>query len=391
MTERFSADLLPLVRPIDFVIEDPDNAKLHPDESVDGIAASLKEFGQYKPVVFWYPSGCGAPVVKAGNGTLRAAKKLGWKRLAMTEFKGTEREAKTIAILDNKLPELAPWNMDVLAAQVAELGMADVPSWSAPEIKWDAPAAVTPADTGTGPVIDVVGVPVGPPAPPPKTPSTRVSPGDIWILTGPNGEESRLMCGDPKNPRVIRELCGMARPPLRRMVVAPDDRVGWWVIPENSKRFVDLGLWWPGWSPFSNALLGEVARAGWARIDLMRITHDADMSWLYEGALVSEKSYTLLASAGVEKSVFQHPYSALVAVHARMRTQEKADAEYIQRIVIGLLEPGEIFLDLDGGSGSFLGCMKCGRICFGMLASPEECDSVLETAEQVAGRKADKI
>ena len=69
---------------------------------------------------------------------------------------------------------------------------------------------------------------------------------------------------------------------------------------------------------------------------------------------------------------------------------QKDDGEHIRSIVLGVLSPGEIFLDTDGGSGSFIGCMNTGRVCFMVLASPEECDSVLEKVEQFTGRKAEK-
>jgi hypothetical protein len=385
--ERFSSDLLPLVRPIDFAIEDPDNAKLHPDESVDAIASSLAAYGQYKPVVFWMRDG--VPIVKAGNGTLRAAKKLGWERLAMTEFKGTERDAKTIALLDNKIPELAPWNPTVLAAQVAELGK-DLPVWAPAEAKWEAAPVVAE-------FVPPVYVPptIPPPAPATAVPQggTRTRPGDMWVFEaqreGGGTNEHRLMCGDPKNRRVVSELCGTARPPLRRVVVAPDECASWWTQLGRTLPLARTAPW-PGWAVLAKAFQGELARAGWVEDDVVRITHETDLSWLQGGVRVSEKAYELLQAAGADKGAFQHPYAALATLWSTMKAKEHEDTLYLEPAIQQVLEPNEVFLDCDGGSGSFLACMSNGRICYEIVVSPADCDIVLATVERFTGKKGTK-
>lgn len=392
MTERFSKDLLSLVKLIDFAIEDPDNAKLHPDESVDGIAASLQTYGQYKPVVYWIKNG--RPVIKMGNGTWLAAKKLGWKKLAMSEFEGTEHAAMSAALLDNKLPELAPWNPDVVTAQVAVLGLDGKGiEWNAPDIQWEAPPE-TVTGTAEAPVIDVVATPVTRPAPVTATvmPSTRVKHGAVWIMTSKEGgDEHRLMCGDPKNPRVIRELCGTQWPAVRRITVPPDERARWWLSPGRGHGDVD-SMNWPGWAGLSGALSGEIHTAGWNIDDLIRISHRPQaevLSW-FSGVMIPEDAYRAIQEAGVVRNAFQHPYLHLANYHALLRATEKADAEHVRSIILGTMSPGEILLDTDGGSGSFIGCMNSDRICFMVLASAEECDSVLEQVEQFTQRKAEK-
>jgi hypothetical protein len=389
--ERFSKDLLPLVKPIDFAIEDPYNAKLHPDESVDGIAASLEAYGQYKPVVYWVKND--RPVIKMGNGTFRAAKKLGWRTLAMSEFEGTECEAMGAALLDNKLPELAPWNPDVLASQVAALELDGKGiEWSAPEIQWEAPPE-TVTGPAEAPVIDVVATPVIRPTPAAApVSSTRVKHGEIWIMTAKEGgDEHRLMCGDPKNPRVIRELCGTQWPAVRRIPVPPDERARWWLSPGRSHGDAD-SMNWPGWAGLSGALSGELHNAGWNIHDLIRISHRPQaevLSW-FSGVMIPEDAYRAIQEAGVARNAFQHPYLHLANYHALLRATEKADSEHVRSIVLGTMSPGEILLDTDGGSGSFIGCMNSDRVCFMVLASAEECDNVLEQVEQFTGRKSEK-
>ena len=53
---------------------DPTNARRHDSKNLASIEGSLRLFGQRKPIVV-----TGANVVVAGNGTLEAAKSLGWE------------------------------------------------------------------------------------------------------------------------------------------------------------------------------------------------------------------------------------------------------------------------------------------------------------------------
>jgi ParB-like chromosome segregation protein Spo0J len=57
-------------------------------------------------------------IVRAGNGTLEAARRLGWDSIdcVKTDLKGSD--AIAYAIADNRTSELAEWNSDVLAAQL---------------------------------------------------------------------------------------------------------------------------------------------------------------------------------------------------------------------------------------------------------------------------------
>ena len=58
--------------PIDSLTPDPANVRRHPDNNLEAIKASLKRFGQQKPIVV-----DSADVIRAGNGTWAAAKALG--------------------------------------------------------------------------------------------------------------------------------------------------------------------------------------------------------------------------------------------------------------------------------------------------------------------------
>lgn len=101
---------------IDTLVHDPDNARTHSSRNLQAIAASLKKFGQRRPLVVH------GDTVIAGNGTLTAAKELGWKKIAVTQVPEdwTVDEARAYAITDNRTAELADWDGEVLLATLQE-------------------------------------------------------------------------------------------------------------------------------------------------------------------------------------------------------------------------------------------------------------------------------
>jgi len=104
--------------PISQLQSDPDNARKHSKRNLDSIAGSLKRFGQRKPIVV-----TNGNIVIAGNGTLEAAKQLGWSEIviARTPLDWTYEHARAYALADNRTAELAEWDNDKLALQLIEL------------------------------------------------------------------------------------------------------------------------------------------------------------------------------------------------------------------------------------------------------------------------------
>lgn len=103
--------------PISELLTDENNARLHSGRNIEVIANSLKMFGQRKPIVVHNG------VILAGNGTLEAAKTLGWEEITITEVPENwdTETAKAYAIADNRTAELAEWNEDTLIKQLLEL------------------------------------------------------------------------------------------------------------------------------------------------------------------------------------------------------------------------------------------------------------------------------
>jgi len=102
---------------------DPNNARKHSKRNLDAIKESLSKFGQRKPIVVHNG------VVIAGNGTLEAAKTLGWKEIGVSVCPDDwdSDTAKAYALADNRSSELAEWDDTILANQLLDLS----------ELGWD--------------------------------------------------------------------------------------------------------------------------------------------------------------------------------------------------------------------------------------------------------------
>lgn len=106
--------------PVTSIKADPENARLHPERNLDAIVASLKQFGQQKPIVLTT-----AGVVLAGNGMLAAATRLDWKHIAAVKTNLKGQKGKAFALADNRTSDLSEFDDELLAEQLAELDDAD--------------------------------------------------------------------------------------------------------------------------------------------------------------------------------------------------------------------------------------------------------------------------
>jgi hypothetical protein len=106
--------------PVDSLHLDPANARRHPERNVEAIRSALARFGQQTPLVI-----DGDNIVRKGNGTLLAARALGWEMIDVhrTWLKGSE--ATAYAIADNRTSELAEWDDIALAETLRALQSED--------------------------------------------------------------------------------------------------------------------------------------------------------------------------------------------------------------------------------------------------------------------------
>jgi len=105
---------------IDELIFDPANVRTHDNKNLDAIKGSLAKFGQQKPIVI-----TAGGVVVAGNGTLAAAKALGWQSLNVVRTALEGSDATAYAIADNRTADLAKWDDGALVEILSALQIED--------------------------------------------------------------------------------------------------------------------------------------------------------------------------------------------------------------------------------------------------------------------------
>lgn len=96
--------------------EDPANARLHPDENLADIRASLKEFGQVEPLVILKSTG----KIIGGNGRYKVMRELGWNECDVAYVEMDNAKATALGIALNRAGERATWDKDALDKLLAE-------------------------------------------------------------------------------------------------------------------------------------------------------------------------------------------------------------------------------------------------------------------------------
>lgn len=110
------------------LIPDPENAMGHPDEEILALMASLAQFGQQIPIVIDQNR-----IVRKGNATLEAAKRLGWEEIQYVQTDLMGVDAMAFAIVDNKTGKMSQWNANTLNIQLHALQQQ---GWDLKNIGW---------------------------------------------------------------------------------------------------------------------------------------------------------------------------------------------------------------------------------------------------------------
>jgi hypothetical protein len=84
---------------------------------VDAVAASLEAHGQFRALVVQADT----MTVLAGNHTLQGMAQLGWADALCHLIECDEREARQIALADNRIPELGGYDHEALVTMLADL------------------------------------------------------------------------------------------------------------------------------------------------------------------------------------------------------------------------------------------------------------------------------
>jgi DNA modification methylase len=165
---------------VDKLIPYVNNAKKHTEEQVTKIASSIREFGFLSPVLIDKEFN-----IIAGHGRVMAAKKLDIKEVPCVFVEGlTDEQRKAYILADNRLGELAEWDMDLVTSELEMLldndFDIDLTGFELPEEQEETEIKE-----------DEV----------PEEVETRCKHGDLWKLGG-----HRLICGDSTDINVIDRL-----------------------------------------------------------------------------------------------------------------------------------------------------------------------------------------
>lgn len=162
------------------LLREYDNNPRNNDGAVDAVAASIREFGFKVPVIV-----DGDNVIVAGHTRVKAARKLGMSAVpCIIADDLTPEQIKAFRLADNKVGELAGWEIEKLGKELSEIDM-DMSVFGFDAVEFEEFSEVCEDEI---PDVDEEGDPI-----------TKL--GDIWQLG-----RHRLMCGDSTSVESVAVL-----------------------------------------------------------------------------------------------------------------------------------------------------------------------------------------
>ena len=191
------SDLVPYAR----------NARTHPPEQIDQIAASMERFGFTIPMLVAEDG-----TIIAGHGRLMAAAQLGMAEVPVMVARGwSDEDRRLYTLADNRLAETSEWDPETLKIELDELAALGVEDdlsmigFSDEDLKGILPAALLETSGGLTDPDDV-------PDADEDDPVSRA--GDVWLLGN-----HRIVCGSSTDPETVALVLAGATPHL--MVTDP--------------------------------------------------------------------------------------------------------------------------------------------------------------------------
>ena len=406
---------------------DPENARQHDEKNLKAIEGSLTQFGQRKPIVITE-----ANVIVAGNGTVTAAKNLGWENIEAVRVPAdwSKDQVKAFAIADNRTAELANWDDKVLHAQLAELEQAGFEISQFGFELADIPILDIETFEDVAPEI-------------PEQPDSEL--GNVYALG-----KHRLVCGDSTKADVLRAAldgnladCVFTDPPYNvayeggtkdKLTIKNDDMddaqfdqflFGFYSAAlENTKAGGPIYVCYPG-EHISNGAFGvQMAKAGWLVKQVLIWAKDSlvlsrqDYNWQHEAILYGWKP-------GAAHSWYG-PFTNTTVIQQEKRDWQKATKQELLEFITNSFETtsviqekrprrndihptmkpialvskmlknscasGNLVLDPFAGSGSTLiACEQLGLRAALVELDPKYCDVIIQRWETLTGLKAELV
>lgn len=355
------------------------NPRRNDGEPVDRVAKSIQRFGFGAPIV----ARAQDRRIIAGHTRWKAAKQLGMTQVPVRFLPVDEAEAAALALADNKLTEITPWDDEALADVLRDLDAQSVDldglGWSAEEID----ALLAGGEEEAKPETEE------PPAPDDGPPDSQ--PGMVYEL-GPH----RLACGDSTKAETWAALMGGAT--VSACVTDPPYGTSQPGVPHDTPE--EHG-------PICRGVLGAMPLRGvcvafascrtfpvW--LDSIREAgHEFHrMLWLYKQAQmgnpwrgwIMKSECALVSSHGEASWNDHHPYAhdcyMLASVTGEVDPQigwhgSIKPIAVIRDIVQRVSRDGQIVSDPFGGSGTTLiACAMTGRVARLIELDPRYCDVI---------------
>lgn len=173
--------------PTDELVPYAGNAKIHTDEQVEQIAASIEQFGFDDPVGVWHDAE-GNPVIVEGHGRILAAKRLGIEQVPTISLDHLSDEQRRAYVhVHNQTTLTSGFDLEALQQELAAL----------PEFDWGA------FGFDLGDVLEELPAAFDEEEVPEPPAEPRTKPGDLWQLG-----RHRLLCGDSTDPEQVARLMG---------------------------------------------------------------------------------------------------------------------------------------------------------------------------------------
>lgn len=357
------------------------------DEAVDAVASSIASFGFNVPCVIDSHN-----VLITGHTRLKAAKKLGLKTVpCICADSLTPAQVKAYRLADNKVSELASWDMSLLESELAQLDdlQFDMTPFGFEEI----------SDDESSEESDVL-----PEMESDSEPVSRL--GDVWQLG-----RHRLMCGDATSYDDVMtltqgesiDLC-LTDPPYGISVVGTDKTVGNKdfsickhgayrpIISDDStdtaqnaylvvKEIADRLILWGG-NYFLDFLPPSDSWLIWdKRCDsgIVNTYADGEMAW---------------CSFHTPVRIYHQLWNGMIreGEHDKRVHPTQKPIKMLSDILRDFTESQSKVLDVFGGSGSTLiACEQTDRQCYIMELDPHYCDVIIKRWETETGLEAVKL
>lgn len=382
------------------------------DQAVGAVAESIRQFGFRQPIVVDAQG-----VIIAGHTRLKAAQLLGLPKVPVHVAKElTPEQVRALRIADNKLHELAQWDVGILASELEGLVGMEALGFEEDELKEiafgrDAQQGLTDPDDVPEPPVDPI-----------------TKPGDLWILG-----KHRLLCGDSTNAEDVERLMAGAKadlcftsPPYG---AAKSARLRDHYVPGAAKResFYDqheddpdswpdlMANWFAAFRPVSECVICNVQMLADNKRAMVRWLADRSddlvdvIVWdkinaapqMQANVLSNAFEFCFVFGGNASRAIPFADFHGTLSNVLRLDPRGKNDHADKHRAVFPLELPAWFMRSLCrksktvadpfcGTGTTLIAAEQLGRKCYGMEISPQYCDVVVNRWEKFTGRKAER-